>query len=125
MLSDQSKKLLQAFEPNKQYPEDNLPIGGDLFLLEQLVSAGYISEMRLPPEGDPKYPHGIRLYQITSAGQEALYQAAGQKREKKNDRAFQTFLSLFSFGLGLLAEHYVGVLAFFEQAWHWLVSFLG
>lgn len=125
MLSDQSKKLLQAFEPNKQYPEDNLPAGGDLFLLEHLVSAGYISEMRLPPEGDPEFPHGIRLYQITSAGQEALYQAASQKRDKKNDRIFQAFLSFFSFCLGLLAEHYVGVFAFFEQTWHWLASFLG
>lgn len=124
MLSRQAEKLLRLFEPNKQYPEDNLPPSKHLFLLKRLVETGHISEMRLPPEGDPKFPYGIRLYQITSAGQEALYQATGKKREKKNDRAFQAFLSLFSFGLGLLAEHYVGVLGFFEDTWHWLSSFL-
>lgn len=124
MISDKSEKLLRSFKPDKQYPENDLPSGVDLFLLEYLVSIGYISETRLPPEGDPEFPYGIRLYQITSAGKEALYQATGKKREKKNDRAFQAFLSLFSFGLGLLAEHYVGVLGFFEDTWHWLSSFL-
>lgn len=124
MLSKELEKLLSTFKPNEQYPEYRLPSGGDLFLLAHLVRLGYISELRLPPEGDPEFPHGVRLYEITSSGQEALYQAARQKRDKKNDRAFQAFLSLFSFGLGLLAEHYVGVLTFFEQAWHWLASFL-
>ena len=80
-----------------------------------LVSAGYISVMRLPPEGDPNFPRGVRLYQITSAGQEELYQAASKKREKTNDRIFQVFLSFLSFGIGLLAEHYVGIIRFLKS----------
>jgi hypothetical protein len=124
MLSRQAEKLLRLFEPNKQYPEDNLPPSKHLFLLKHLVETGYISEMRLPPEGDPAFPHGIRLYGITSAGQEALYQASCKKREKKNERIFQALLSLLSFGLGLLAEHFVGVLGWLEMSWQWLSSFL-
>lgn len=41
---------------------------------------------------------------------------AEKKREKKQDRAFEIFLVLFGFILGLISEHFVSVISFLVLA---------
>lgn len=81
-LSTQSLKVLSSFAKDTQYVEGKLPfINGGEFI-PFLVQQGYLSESRLPPEDDYMYPHGVRIYRITSLGVEVLAKAKEETRKQ-------------------------------------------
>lgn len=119
MLSKASLDAIRAFPLNDVIPETDLPQGIDLALLPYLVSGGWLKKVSLVAPGvEPDCPNGLWAYGRLPAGQEALHQASGKKREKHNDRVFQVVLALVSFLLGLIAEHFVGITAWILAALH-------
>lgn len=109
MLSRQALKVLRSFNSDKQFVEGTLPAGCDLALLQYLVDNKFLSESWLPSEGEPDYPYGRKIYRITSAGKEAVYNASDRKRYRRNERLFTVFLAFLTFILGLIAEHFTGL----------------
>ncbi len=119
MLSKASLDVIRAFPLNDVIPEDDSPHGVDLSLLPYLVDGGWLRRVCLIPPGvESDYPTGLWAYGRLPAGQEALHQASGKKREKRNERVFQVVLALCSFLLGLIAEHFVGITAWILEVLH-------
>lgn len=93
-------------------------------LVDNARDAGYITVSalnicRLTPAGQQRLDH---LTELLASAQHQAYQLAHQdskqKRAAVSDRVFQLLLTLLSFALGMLAEHFSGILDFFASLIH-------
>lgn len=119
MSSKKALKVLKCFKLNQQYSEEKLPCERGASLIPFLVASGYLLENRLPPEGDPTFPHGVRVYSITSLGVETLCQAGEQTRKMILSAAWKVFTHLLAWGIGLATPaitSFLKTLPFF-QSW--------
>lgn len=120
MLSKQSLKLLKAFKPSKQYIEGKLPGKVNLTLLEHLINEGYVAHSRLPPEGDPLYPHGASIYWITSSGLEALQKHREDTQKRWLARLWAVAKYLIAWGIGVATPRIASLIARVPFIKHWL-----
>lgn len=123
MPSKQSLKLLNAFDPNKQYVEGNLPGKVNLALLEHAVDNGWISLSRLPPEGDPQYPYGAKIYRITSLGMEILAEETDRLVKKRLSLLWSAFKYLVVWAIGVATPRITALIARIPFIQHWLDFF--
>ena len=101
MLSQKALKTLKCFKLNHQYSEEDLPCEKGASLIPFLVSGGYLAENRLPPEDDPDFPYGVRVYSITSLGMETLCQAGEDTRKMVLGSIWKVFKYLLVWGIGV------------------------
>lgn len=87
-------------------------------LVDNALHAGYITVSalnvcRLTPSGLQRLSH---LTELLASAQQQAHQLSAQdtkqKRATVSDRVFQLLLTLLSFSLGILAEHFSGVIDF-------------
>lgn len=126
MLSNESVRVLSAFRENTEFTEDRLPADVNLSLLRNLIDEGAIKEnWLLPPGRESDYPHGLRIYQLTSLGHEILCQfderskKEAKQNAKENRRAFW---SAIKFWVGLILGWILGGFTP-QEVFGWLVEF--
>lgn len=117
-------------------PEDNLPPGITVELLDFLVSEGYVRRRMLEPPSVLR-PFGVVGYDLSSKGHNALLasderhkrEAEEEKRrseadikhdkEVRQNRKHQYLVALFQFFLGVISglflEHYTQIIAFVTE----------
>lgn len=120
MPSKQSLKLLRAFDPDKQYIEGNLPKKVDLTLLNQLIDKDFVSVSRLPPEGDPLYPYGAKIYRITSLGLEVLAEESDRLAEKRLSLLWSALKYLIAWAIGVATPRIASLIERIPFVQHWL-----
>jgi len=99
--SQKALKVLKCFKLNHQYSEEKLPCKRGASLVPFLVAEGYLLEHHLPPEGDPDFPYGVRVYSITSLGVETLCQSSEQTRKMVLGLVWKAFTYLLAWGIGV------------------------
>lgn len=119
MLSKESLRVLKELNNQSPVAQDRLPAGCDWELLPHLVEGGWVRKLSLlPPGRESDYPNGLWAYTTSPAGKESLYKATSEKREKKNEHIFQLILSVLGFSLGLIVEHFAGVVEWLSGLFH-------
>lgn len=126
MLSNESMRVLTAFRENTEFTEDRLPSDVNLSLLRNLIDEGAIKEnWLLPPGREPDYPHGLRIYRITSLGHEILCKSDEKSKKEaaqcaKENRRY--FFERFEFWGGLILGWILGGFTP-QEVFGWLVGF--